>query len=658
MNITGKKEQKKIVETNLAILLIQIERFERPGRVVVVTDIQMPVQLELMSLLSHNQIYNASVVSEPKLLDFLVRNPTDVVVLPASLSTNSAQSLWKSAQLIDPTISFISYSKDELLPEGERYVGFEHIKHYFMDDEAKTLLIKGIKTASRRTYAKRRSLANRWFLPIMERFITEQSNKETFSAVYAPHLPILVSDTDARHLALQYERYATIESALVDNSQEGIRRLRFLKSNPQDILSKKMVTFGIKKMQDQEYFDALALQKYLREVHPDLAARYSIWLLSAKHENSRYVAFSLFQSMDLSDCFSILSKTKSAQGPIIIDSILKENLHTLVRLQRPLPSHDIQTTVANIKQDYVKKTSTALEHLMQHSPHRIPTEERRALLRSLDSFSWLMPESITQKDAFAQLGFSILADNSPKNSGLEFSKKPSGPRKLLAYFATNGFQSMERDEIIRAKVARVYRVYEATSRKGHRLEDVVHILSSNGLMLTEQSYAGYRNLFLGNLMQQQDISMIPDAWYGALLASGPGIGWYKSLRKQHLISSQYLDKVRLRFLHGEITGDELNKKVEEYVDLRQMWANRAGFFVRHWQSVKDGTAMYIEAQKTPPSQHPAVVIPTKRAYKIASEMLANVDIARIASFTERYFVSQPNFIPYPQSNSGRLAEWE
>ena len=664
MTVDKNTAQRQLTEQNLAMLLIQVERDQKPGRIVIVSDDAMPVQKGLIHTLTENSIRGSTVLGIKHVEDFLTHNSTDVIILPSSLQAKSVQQLRKKVQTIDQTVSFLSYSPYPIDDKPSEHMGFMDMPHFFFEAENPELMLNDIFAASKKTYQNRLKYASKWFQDRMQQFVKGlRLHEPIFSNVIVPQLPLPTHHLDAANIAILYERYSRIESTFTDDSNEGIRRLRFFRQQITDPRNGTTIYCGLKKMIGHEFEDAIALQAYLREKHPDISARHPVWLLHAEHADAHYVVFALFDSIDLGDSLKMLANSQSPRRHAAIDAILCENTATVSRLQRPLRAKNPKHMPGAIKDYYTKKTDAFLSTMHEHFPHGVACEqkkEKQEVLAALDNYHWLTPLRLSHKTRpLYDLCFSVLTDNSPKNSGLEFAKKPATARQLFAYLRTNNAQTADiskQTTDIQAKIAAAYRIYEATSHPGHRLEDIAHILGCEGVTLTPKTYARYRNHFIGNVMKQLQLGSIPDDWQAALLSSGPGIGWYKCLRKPHLISTLYLEKARLRFSHGETNVDEFCAKVAEYDNRRQKWCDNALVFAQYWLTMKNGTAQKLEQEynlsaTSTLEQMPPAFSPSQNAYVIAAQQLQRVDVERIVSFTHKYVTAQPNFIPFPHVNN-------
>jgi len=332
-----------------------------------------------------------------------------------------------------------------------------------------------------------------------------------------------------------------------------------------------------------------------------------------------------------------------------------EPTHSLESKRVPSPQllGDIIFSVETTVKNYLVGTRDAIKTLQRHSSLTMDAaaanEELEHIAAAFDYFNWLMPFPIDEHTrTFYELGFSILADNSPKNSGLEFSTKPQNAQQLWKYLTT----SYRPNETLANRILGAYRVYESTSHPGLRLEDSIHMLGSEGVVLNAATYAHFRDHFITNLLANAKLATIADDWQGSFLASGAGIGVYKGLRKLHLISTQYMEQAKVRFTKREITQQEFTKKIGEYVERRKSWARNAIFFTDYLDALSEGTAQHLEgssenvfAQFSGNNKNDFHM--SQDAYTHAQKILKNVDTKLIQSSVRKYLDGTSHFIPFP-----------
>ncbi|HLP79000.1 MAG TPA: hypothetical protein VK158_00020 [Acidobacteriota bacterium] len=627
-------QMEAIVNTNLDDVIPQLEKQIKTGKILIVSHPTQPVLKAVVDSLSDTFKHAPKIVEYKDAISYLKNTPADVIVLPATLHDTMVARLRSAAHMFDPSIVFVSYT-----PISKARVGYEHIRHASISQDDTKSLVDIVKQAGHEVRKKRRIREDDPIAKNLQGFVNEIRTLKShiFRHVIEPKLPLEPSAGMSAELvepiARHYERYAQVESEFTDDSKEGIRRLRFFKTNVTDHENQTAILCGIKKLSDEEYNDSLALRTYLREHYPTTLARLPTWFLRAQNNGANYVAFTLFNSIDLRDSILYLSGSNSKNKQCAIDAILHQNLSTLSCLQRPLPADSIETAVSGIKKYYVQKTISALDSMQTHSILPKQPGLTAQILEAFDNYDWLD----SAKDI--EVAFSILADNSPKNSGLEFAKKPKSPRQLWAYLNANAAHHADRQKAFLQNIANAYRIYEAGSHPGHRFEDVMHILGCEGITLTPHMYAKHRNYFVSQVLKKLKRPELSDTMHGSLVAAGPGLGVYKCIRKQHLITTQYLPKVLARYLNAEISEIEFRAKVLEYTDRRQNWATKALFFAEHWHATKNGEAYSLEKS--------ADGGPPQNAYDVAQQILAKVNIKKIIDFIKERYVA-PNYIPFPK----------
>ena len=667
MRKNGIQEQQELVGINISKLFINIEQQQKPGRVIIVTDDEMPVGIKyflpddempvsdkLLPLLPASAIHNSTILSHKDVIPFLAKNLTDVVVVPQSLEYKLVYKLHEDAKKIDPTISFLSYSTQRSTDVTTPQVGFDFIPHCAMGKDP-ILLIDAIVASKKRADQISPNCTNEWFKPNLQKFSHAlKSNTVAIQQIIISQLPLNLDAIASELVALQYEKHPNIESALTFGSQDGIRRVRFRKSESIDERSGEKIRYGIKKISEKNYPVVIANQKNVCENHPDIATRHSVYLLHAFHNNAHYVVLPLFNPITLGDSIELLSNSKSARGQVAIDAILSENLSTVARLQRPLKQEHMTKTSTGTKKYLTQNTKDILRLLSTHHPHPINVKHQREVIDALGDYEFLTPLKLSEQTrSLYNILFSVLVDNSPNNTGLEFTKIPQTARQLLSYLSTNSSGTGTGRIISPKKISEAFRIFEsATERSGSRLEDFIHSWGCKGVKRTEANYARHRNHFFGEVMEQQQIDSLSDESYAVILESGPGVGWYKCMQKQRKIATQYLEKARLRFVHGELTANEFRAKVDEYVVYRQNWCDGALFFAKYLRAMKNGTAKDLEQESAHSFTDTQNISksrfsPPKNAYVLAAKMLKNVDVEKIVEFTQKYVATQPNFVPFP-----------